>query len=336
MPDNNRNNSIIIRFSGVLDEKQNFRRIPGFTLDKYTERVPKGESAYKVVLQNSQKEVIASFNPDVNFDREGCLGVDELRTSIVEADIPLMPDGETIALLYKGKTIYEEDVIKDVPQIEEIALQPYREKKIPEPEMGEFGFAVTIDTEDSWVLKNSKLMVVNWKVKSSKQKTHVDILILGDGGIYGEVATDLTKGPFVMDMAGLSSSYNRIVVRVSNGFQSASMSTKKIPTKSLPPRLEIVEPKEGKAIQAYTPFDLRATIHDSKSKDPEKKLVWLLNGKIIQRGGNLAMASSLKPGKYRIEVKYQFERRMARAKKVIEVERPNETFKKWLNEAERF
>lgn len=331
----NYNNSTI-RFFGIIDENQNFRRMLGFTVDKHTERAPKGESDYKVVLQNSQKEEIASFNPDVNFDQEGCLGIGELRTSIVEADIPLKQGGETIALLYGGSTIYEEDVINDVPQIEEIALQPFRGKKIPDPQMGSFGFAVAIDTEERQAKKNEKLMVVDWKVKDSNNGTHVDILLLGDSGMYGEVATDLIKGPFVMDMAGLSSSYNRVVVRASNGFQSTSMASRKIPTKKLPPKLDIIEPKDGSGVQAHTPFDLRAKIYDSTAKDPERKLVWSINGKKIQSGGKLAMAASLKPGKYRIEVKYQSESWKANSKIDIIVLQPDKVYDKWLKEAERF
>jgi hypothetical protein len=328
--------SAIIRFNGVLDEKQNFTRFPGFTIDEHTEKAAKGKSSYRVVLLDQSKKVLFSFFPEIDFESEGCIEEGELRTSIVEADIPLKPGGETIALLFDGKTIYEEKVIKGVPQLEKITLEQFRRRKIPEPEMGDFGFAVAIDTEGAKAMKDAKLMAVNWKVTDSNKDLHVDILLLGDSGIYGEVATDLIKGPFVMDMAGLSSSYNYVVVRASNGFQSTTMASKKIPTKTLPPRLDIIEPKDGSGIQAHTPFDLRATIHDLAVKNPEKNLVWSINGKIIQRGGNLAMASSLKPGKYRIEALYQYENRKAKSQIYIVVKQPDKAYDKWLKEAERF
>lgn len=332
----NTNNSTIIRFFGVIDEKQNFKRLPGYTLDEHTKSALIGKGSYKVVLQNSRKEEIASFIPEVDFDWNACPGVNETRTAIVKADIPLKQGGETIALLYNDESVYEEKVNKEIPQLKEISVKPFNGKNIPKPIFGDYGFAVMIDNEDAFTIKNAKLMAVNWEVNNQNENLHADILILGDRGIYGRVATDLIKGPFVINMAGLSSSNNRVVVRVSNGFQSVSMSSEETSSKKLPPRLDIIEPNPEKGIRAYSPFNLFARIHDPTVMNPEKRFQWRINDEIVQEGSNLALGPSLDPGKYQIKVLYISEEQEVQSQIDIQVLQPDEVYEKWLKQAERF
>lgn len=337
MPRKNNSKIQSVRFYGVLDERNSFVRLPGFSLDENTKKASKGKNAYRVVLKNSNGRILSSFVPDIDFELEGCLMSGELKRSIVEADIEMKEEGESIALLHDEEVLYEERVIDKEPVLKDISVEAFKGRKIPQPQMGRYGVACNVDELDTRMLRDAKLVKVDWKFKRQDKDDYVDILLLSSSGIHREIATNLIKGPFVINLAGMKSKYVNIVVRASNGFRSTSLVSKKIPTKSISPKLDILEPNDNVSVTAYTPFDLRASVTDPRSKNPQKRLIWMLGNNIIQRGGDLALVEGLNPGRHRIRVFYVNNRRQRLSSQItVNVPKPNKDHALWLTQAERF
>lgn len=324
-----------IRFRGVLDEKHRFTRLPGYSVDEQTPKAKVGKSPYKVVLLGIKNEIQAKSVPHIDFESDACVEEGEVRTAFLEVDLPVLATSVAIGLMYKDEMLYEEKIPEGKPTFRKVHFGLFEGKNIPEPSLNRYGIAPDWKGQEEWLLKYGKLVQVDWDIDQNSEDEFVDILILGKAGSYSEYATGLVKGPAMVNIAGMLGQEVNVVARVSNGFRSEQFVGKSYRVPALPIEMKIGEPKEGAQIFPGMSFDMRATIKDPNNPSPEKSIYWTIDGRLVSRGENPALAPALKVGKHKVSAIYTSGNKRLIKSVSIQVN-SNKVYQQWAKQAEKF
>lgn len=324
-----------IKFRGVLDERNRFTRLPGYSLDEHTPKAKNGKGPYKVVILGSKNEIQAKAVPTIDFELDVCIAKGEVRTAFLEVDLPVLAKSVAIGLMYKDEMLYQEKIPDSKPSFSKVHFGLFEGKRITEPSLNKYGIAPDWKGQEEWLLKYGKLVQVEWENDRSHQDEFVDILILGESGTYTEYATGLLNGPALVNIAGIQSHEVKLVLRLSNGFRSEQFVGKSYKVPKLPVEMKIVEPKEGTQIFPGLPFDVRAIINDPENPNPEKNINWTINGRLVSTGANPFLVPALNIGNHKIEAIYSSGN--TRIIKSLSVQvKSNKVHQNWIKQAEKF
>lgn len=333
-PDPSRSTQPGLHFEGVIDERFQFERWPGYELPRY-EPTPEGDGTVELELLDSGGQIVARTSPVIDFTEFRCQDRSP-RHALVEANVPFPAEARVVQLKARGRVIFREPIPEDPPRIEGIRVAPFEGDRIPPARFGRFGSGLEIEARTDPSRDEAQLVMADWRAApGSRADVTADILLRRPDGEEGLVARGLEAGPYVFDLAGVVHREVEVVVRVTDSVRSTS-SSQRVPVRPVSPRVQVMSPVTGTVLEADTPFDLRVHLTGAGGeRDPEKSLAWFIDGEEVGRG-RLVPAPGLSPGTHRVEVRFAPGGRvMARAHVDIEVEERTESQKRWRRRVER-
>lgn len=269
-----------MRLEGRLWEDLTFEPGTGWETDVIARRPPEGDGTWMVELLDDKGQVVFDTSPVVRFARPPGTPPGRMHAARVVAYLPTHPEGRRIRLRRRDFVVYARPVAAAAP-------------------------GVTITHQE---VTEDREVVLHWEPTDGPGRPLVyRVVYQAEGRGVFPVARDLLATSLRIPLRQLPGSpRGRLAVMATDGLRSSFAQTETFAVPHQPARVAILEPHPYKQVPFNHPLTLRGVAHDDAGRRlDDTGFVWMVDGQLLARETNLALAARLTPGEHTIVLAWE-------------------------------
>jgi hypothetical protein len=302
-------NQTYLRIAGWLSSTDVFAPLTGWET-QLIKRRPTPNSEYRFRLVDASQRTLVEVGAAIKVDvcrSSRIYGHDRKR---LIAYVPAHSDAAELQLLINSRLLYRIAVAGSPPQVSDLA----------------------VDAQDPHRVR------VTWRT-AARQSYRAFALLIDSERRAIRVGSEITNDHFEFDALAVSGGPGcRVALIVSDGVRSTSCRSDSFNLPKPPPVVQILTPPPSEPISPLHPFSLMGRARDSVGRFlDERRLVWRIDGTVLQRGSCVATVEELEPGQRQIELEYEDEGGQRTTAQIsLHVREPSKEEVDWRRASEAF